>query len=368
MKILVIINSGFATCIDSHGVENAVGEFANELQKKGHEIIFAQFAVSKNGIGIGFYDLDKNNIKYSALIYYKSRFLRYFCGYFKLVQILISIDFVYLFLPNGFKYLLLIAKLFRKPYGLYIRGMHGINNRLSQKLYRNAKIVLCVSEYFEHIVKSKAPDIFIETIKPMVNLAEEDIIRRKNYEKTDNYNLLYLGRLELDKGLFELLEMVKIFKGSLPYKFHLNIVGNGSAFDQLKEKVIEFKIDNEVTFFGALQNKQDILNKYREADLYILPTYHEGFPRTLYEAMVCGTPIVTTMVGGIPYLMKDGYNCFEIKVKSAESIVSVLSEIFSSYKLRTSKIVDNAYNTVIPIISKNRDSHATQLNKFLETL
>src|SRR5690606_19531454 len=105
-------------------------------------------------------------------------------------------------------------------------------------------------------------------------------------------------------------------------------------------------------------------NAYLRSDIYILPTYHEGFPRTLYEAMIFGTPIITTFVGGISALMQNEVNCFEIQPKSVESIEEKLNFVMINYSA-TKGIVENGILTVRKIVDFNRSSHAAHLNQIL---
>ena len=73
--------------------------------------------------------------------------------------------------------------------------------------------------------------------------------------------------------------------------------------------------------------KTDLMRFYRKAHIFIFPSYHEGFPRVLYEAMINSLPIVTTMVGGISGRMVDGENCIGIPAKSAGAIVEAVERV-----------------------------------------
>ena len=119
-----------------------------------------------------------------------------------------------------------------------------------------------------------------------------------------------------------------------------------------------------VKFTGSVYNSDEIKEYYKNSDIYILPTYHEGFPRTLYEAMIFGIPIITTFVGGIPTLMKDDFNCKEIKPKSVESIVEILTYAMNNYP-KMGELAKNGTNTVAKIIDSNRLTHAQHLNQIL---
>ncbi|HHX69330.1 MAG TPA: glycosyltransferase family 4 protein, partial [Gallicola sp.] len=109
----------------------------------------------------------------------------------------------------------------------------------------------------------------------------------------------------------------------------------------------------------------EIAEYYTKSDVYILPTYHEGFPRTLYEAMIFGTPIITTFVGGIPGIMKDGYNCKRIEPKSVVSIVAGLEFAICNYN-KMIEYAKNGTDTVYNILDPERPSHAGHLNQILE--
>ena len=61
-----------------------------------------------------------------------------------------------------------------------------------------------------------------------------------------------------------------------------------------------------------------------------MPTWTEGFPRVLYEAMSHALPCLTTMVGGIPSRMQDGKNCYALKVREANSIVAAMTRLAES--------------------------------------
>jgi glycosyltransferase involved in cell wall biosynthesis len=191
-------------------------------------------------------------------------------------------------------------------------------------------------------------------------------------EKNLNYNrlyntrlnkILYLGRLSEDKGLFELINAFKILIGR-DHNLVLDIVGNGDFMDKLKIIIENLGLERVVHIRGGIFEPELIKYYYENSDLYILPTYHEGFPRTLYEAMIFGTPIITTFVGGIPAIMKDEFNCIEINPKSVFSIVNKIEFAINNY----SKMVEYAKNgldTVKDIISSKRPSHAKQLNQIL---
>ena len=106
------------------------------------------------------------------------------------------------------------------------------------------------------------------------------------------------------------------------------------------------------------------MNEYKNADFFILPTHHEGFPRVLYEAMITALPIITTtMVGGIPGRMEDGKNCIAIDVKNSKAIVAAIKQLVGNFKLYNS-ISQEGQNTVLKSLKSK--SHVDLLCESLE--
>ena len=108
--------------------------------------------------------------------------------------------------------------------------------------------------------------------------------------------------------------------------------------------------------------KLELAGHYASADLFILPTHHEGFPRVLYEAMIFGVPILTTFVGGIPMIMKNGINSYRIPPKDAVGLSAQIIAFLSDYKNRA-VVAKNATQTIIDYLSDKKDKPAIQLLK-----
>lgn len=169
-----------------------------------------------------------------------------------------------------------------------------------------------------------------------------------------------------DKGIIELLHAVKVL---VTEKHHPNLilVGSGEYLEELKDLAKELEILQYVHFKGPVFVKDEIKKYYLNADVYILPTYHEGFPRTLYEAMIFGTPIITTFVGGIPGIMEHKINSIEIQPKSVESILISLYFAQSNYNEMIA-MAQNAQTTIKNILATRKQSHAELIHQELEKI
>lgn len=362
MKILLFDNSGMIQKEDNYYTNHLNGLFLNDLLSCGNEITYFQF-VHKNTHTINSFNLQAHGIKCKAQKPYRSKLLRYLVAYLKSVFEIKKSEFIYIYYPTSFKYVAFLSKLFGKKYGLYIRGMRGLNDRVSHWIYKNAYTIFTVSDYFTQYVNNIVGKNIANTIRPMIPFNEKDIVTNREYKEKNIYHILFLGRLDKDKGLEELLKATAILNKQKS-NFMLTIVGDGEFMERAKEITNNLEISKMVKFTGSVYNSDEIKEYYTNSDIYILPTYHEGFPRTLYEAMIFGIPIITTFVGGIPTLMKDDFNCKEIKPKSVESIVEILTYAMNNYP-KMGELAKNGTKTVAKIIDSKRLTHAQHLNQIL---
>ena len=366
MKMLVIDNSAMNCDKYNNLYTNSMnGAFIKDLIECGNELTWYQFAV-KNQKGISGYNLRENNVNCIHVNRTGNKLFSYIKVFFRIIPEIRKADFVYFFYPSSLVLATLLCQLFRKKYGLYIRGMQGFDNKRSHFIYKKAYTIFTVSKFFTDRVNEVVGKEVAHSIRPMIPFSEDDIVKDRIYSKKSMYNLLYLGRIEKDKGIIELLNAVKELTSSKEFAMSLKIVGGGNFLEGAKQLCYDLNIDKHVSFEGVVYDDTIKRKYYLESDAYILPTYHEGFPRTLYEAMIFGTPIITTFVGGIPALMKDGVNCLEIETRSSSSIVEKIKNFFANYEQTATAICSTASETIKPIISKNRLTHGKDLDKILK--
>jgi glycosyltransferase involved in cell wall biosynthesis len=110
------------------------------------------------------------------------------------------------------------------------------------------------------------------------------------------YDLVFCGRLVPNKGLFLLLEAVKILKKNHP-QMVLAVIGKGPLEASLKQYACEHQIDAQIQWCGWLPSSDALAQVYRQSKVLVCPSFHEGGPRVTLEALACGIPIVCTRVG-----------------------------------------------------------------------
>jgi glycosyltransferase involved in cell wall biosynthesis len=190
-------------------------------------------------------------------------------------------------------------------------GVFSVSRALSEKL-----IQLGVSKKLCHVIYNG-----VETSKfsPGNKLEARVRVGLEQNQKV----ILFVGHLIDTKGVFELLsafQQMVLNDTSLTLIF----VGDGADADKLKKQVVSRKLSASVRFAGTVLHDQ-IADWFRAADVFALPSYREGVPNVLMEAMSCGLPIVTTNVGGIPEVLPE-FAGVMVEPKSVEALRQALEE------------------------------------------
>lgn len=169
--------------------------------------------------------------------------------------------------------------------------------RVERFAYRYADVGIVASDADKQFICSKyhIPPAKIEVL---YNYIDTVVFRPANCEKYED-RIIFVGRLHPQKNLFNLIEAVSV------NNLTLDIYGNGELHDELLAHAK--KINAKVNFMGVVPNNElpDILNLYR---YYILPSFYEGTPKTLLEAMACGLVCIGTDIEGINQIIEDGVN------------------------------------------------------------
>jgi glycosyltransferase involved in cell wall biosynthesis len=353
MKILIIGNGAIGIDDDERFFINShTGKFLLNLQKE-HKISFVQYASMYNvNNDLQNFDLKANNIFFDIIHNNKS-----FKSILKIVQLVRNNEVIYLFYPGTLSRIVgIIAILLRKKIGLYIRGQYYNEQWIDKLILLNSHFILTVSPHFMKNLKEYCSKV--EVIAPMISITRQDFYLGRKYERPKIWNLLFVGRVEERKGIYELLEIAKILKQN-KLEFNLNIVGGGDLFAVISNLIKKEKLDN-ITLHGQVADKSLLKDLYNQADAFVFTSHDEGFPRVLYEAMASGLPIFTTFVGGIPGRMEDCINCVKLSHKDGNKSGEIISNALKNIDLLP-KIGLQGQKTVLSILEGNTLSHETLL-------
>ena len=181
----------------------------------------------------------------------------------------------------------------------------------------------------------------------------------KNVQK-ECLNILFLGWIQEDKGVFELLEVCKKLKNKK--KFKMIFSGSGSSEHKAKNLVRINNLEDFVIFLGWLNNEQKEKLFY-DIDVLVLPSWYEGFPNSIVEAMSSGISVISSSVGNIPDILTNNLNAKLVPSKNIKLLESAISEILDNEALRK-KLVINGYRFASENFSV--DIAVDRLNKLIQ--
>lgn len=272
-------------------------------------------------------------------------------SYIKYLNILKTVDIVHIHMASRGstwrkRYYIKSAKINKKRVLLHIHGASYkdfYEKECSIKKQKNIQDLLNMSD--EVIVLSKEwKNFFIglcdaNKIKVLHNAVSVPKFERSRY---DDYNVLFLGRLGKRKGTYDLLEAIpKVIEKVPEVKFFL---GGDGDIDLCKKVCIDKGIIKNISFLGWVSEVEK--EKYLElCSTYILPSYNEGMPMSILEAMSWGCGVITTPVGGIPQVVINESNGVLVNPGDVDGIAETLIDILIN-KSKKEKIGKNAKKTI----------------------
>ncbi len=205
---------------------------------------------------------------------------------------------------------------------------------LINKLFNYADAIICESQHFADQLIAKGVSSKLVTVLPngidldQFKPLDKIPLRTQLGLPLDRPIILTIGNLSERKGHKYLLKALpNILETYGPVQ--VVIVGEGEFRFSTELTIAELKLDNSVHLAGFQKNKT-IAQWLNAADIFVLPSLLEGTPNILLEAMACELPVVTTSVGGIGSVIKDGENGLIISPKSdaelAEAVISLLRD------------------------------------------
>lgn len=280
------------------------------------------------------------------------QFFKVFCVLWKNIK---NIDLLYLFLPSYPSAMACLSGKFKKiPHIVYAaddweqasQGMFKwkrLSNTVFYKMYYK------LNKYMEKAIGRSA--IFsvtagdalykkyqafgkpVEKTIPRMTLTKEDFYLREDTCQNERIKLITVGGLIFDKAQHIMLEAVKYLRQDYA-NICLQIVGDGPRLEELQQLAYDYGIGDIVEFAGFVEKEEELYRYYKQADVFVLSSVSEGFPRVLYEAMAHSLPIVTTDCGGIPYLIKDGSNGCVVPVLDAIKLYKALKLVINNGEFR----------------------------------
>lgn len=173
------------------------------------------------------------------------------------------------------------------------------------------------------------------SVKPLVpmNLDRFLQIERAARPPGAPVRLLFVGRFASQKNLGMLLEVVKLLRARGGPPFELTLVGEGTALGPLQAAVERDGLQALVKFRSQMPRDQ-ISEAFAAADIFVLTSDYEGYPRVLMEAAAAALPIVTTAISGADEALADGSGGYIVPVRAPQAFAEKVAALIDSPELR----------------------------------
>lgn len=227
-----------------------------------------------------------------------------------------------------------LAKILKMKIVFHVHGgafkeFYKNNSAAVTAVFSSVDVIVALSDswrlfFIDHIGHSKV--IIVENVvspPTLLKVKDDDLI-----------HFLFLGELGKNKGIYDLFEAISENYGALEGRVKFHIGGNGEV-NKVRQHIRALGLEDMVISEGWVsgENKIHLLNL---ADVYILPSYNEGLPISILEAMSYKLPIISTPVGGIPEVVTQDENGLLVSPGDKHAIGEAILKMTMDEKFRRS--------------------------------
>lgn len=212
---------------------------------------------------------------------------------------------------------------------LIVRTFSSMYIEIDHKIVKSADKVIAISKTCADELRAYYG---VKNLELIPNAVDSTFFCPSNNKDAKGLYVLYCGRLSAEKGLIDLIKSAPyIIKKYQDFKFV--IVGNGPLEKRLKKLIARLNIEKNFHFTGAIDHNS-LLKLYQNATVFSLPSYREGLPTTLLEAMSCGIPVVATSIPGVLDVITDHKTGLLVPPHNPEKIANAILMLIEDGKLR----------------------------------
>ena len=227
-----------------------------------------------------------------------------------------NLDGVLIFTADGLSFvekglMVLLARLCHKRVLLSPRSGFALDDLQKSQfmrqyipfVLRRCERIICQSDYWKQVYQafSGLPESRFVVMKSWIDTAPYASLAAPT--GVHPVVVLFMGWIVRNKGIFDLVEAVHCFRDDL-YGTRFVICGGGPELETLQQCIADLQLSSWFDFRGWVSGAEK-LSLLQQAAIFVLPSYREGVPNALLEAMAAGRAVVATRVGGIPDLIVD---------------------------------------------------------------
>ncbi|WP_170289117.1 glycosyltransferase family 4 protein [Massilia sp. YMA4] len=217
-----------------------------------------------------------------------------------------------------------IVHLHSGEFHLFYGKQSARRQRLIRYVFDNASRVIVLSEKWKEWLQTISSNQHIHAIYNPVLVPDWS----RDAAAAPAKRLLVLGRLGKLKGSYDLMAALAQLGDPA---VRLSMGGDGEL-DQVRQRAVELGVGAQLNLLGWVVGA-DKERALREADVYLLPSYNEGLPMSVLEAMAYGLPVITTPVGGIPEAVTDGVEGFLIQPGDVAALSARIATLLADPEL-----------------------------------
>ncbi|MBK1644858.1 hypothetical protein CKO25_09395 [Thiocapsa imhoffii] len=206
----------------------------------------------------------------------------------------------------------------------YIKSS-GIEKKLIRYALTNRSSVIALSNSWKERLQVIAPKSDIRVIRNGIILDKYRSVRKETHRP---FVVTFLGRLGVRKGTYDLIHAIELLKD---LNINFKLAGDGDI-QKCSREILSRGLNDKVEIRTWL-DPDSVVSVLKSSDLYVLPSYDEGLPMGILEAMASGLPIVSTNVGGIPEAVESGVNGLLIEPGDVKSLALSIQRYYSDIKL-----------------------------------
>jgi glycosyltransferase involved in cell wall biosynthesis len=196
-----------------------------------------------------------------------------------------------------------------------------VKNRVKEVL-DNSNVIIVLSDYWKNVVSQ------ISTNKNIKILYNPCMVKEFEKITTEKINVLFMGRVGKRKGVYDIIEAAKLITNP---NIEINLYGDGET-PEFQKLIQENNLQNIIKLKGWVSSDTKD-TAFKSSDIYILPSYEEGLPMSVLEAMAYGLPIISTPVGGIPDAVEDCVNGFLVQPGNYKALVEKINLLTNDKEL-----------------------------------
>lgn len=175
--------------------------------------------------------------------------------------------------------------------------------------------------------------------------------QRKWVQDSNSVNFIFVGWLEKEKGVIEILSALQSLQDKA-YDFTFTFIGDGKIMKTALQFVVNHNLTNKVSFKGWVAADK-VKGHLIEADVFVLPSWAEGMPNALIEALSCKLAAVTTNVGMIPNYLKHNEDALIIPPKDSNALFLAMEKLILNPRIKIN-LAKNGYKVASSYFSTEK--------------